>query len=264
MNVILWTIVISLVGIAVGSFLNVVIFRSEKKLPLTGRSKCLTCQEPVTKLDLIPIISFFALKGRCRRCTAVIEWQYPIIEIVTGVLFGLLFVRAFAGVGFPYFVDNSQWLLLFVRDVVMVCFLLIIFVYDFKYSYILDRFTIPAMILALLFNIALGADATSLLFSGLLLGSFFAFQFLISNGRWIGGGDIRMGLLMGFFLGITNGLVALFVAYIIGAAAGIILITFKKRKADSHVPFGTFLALGTLVAMFWGTQILDWYLGLLG
>lgn len=260
MNVILWTVIVSLLGIAVGSFLNVVVFRAKENEPVKGRSKCRACLEPVATIDLIPVVSYFALKGRCRKCTSVLEWQYPVIELATGVLFGLFFVRAAMGIGYPGFVEESEWLLLFARDAIIICFLLIIFVYDFRYSYILDRFSIPAIIIALLLNMALGAPVLSLLLGALLIGAFFAFQFLVSKGRWVGGGDIRMGLLMGAFLGLQLGVVALFLSYVLGAIIGIFLLVFKHRKPDSHVPFGTFMALAMLVTMVWGQQVSDWYL----
>lgn len=257
------TILVCLFGIAIGSFLNVVVFRTKSNdSVVNGRSKCRTCLEPIATIDLIPVWSYFALRGRCRKCSSVIEWQYPAVEIATGIMFGLFFVRAAFAWGIPDFVDQTEWIPLFIRDATMACFLLIIFIYDFRYSYILDRFSIPAMIVALLFNIALGADPLNLLLGGFLIGGFFAFQFLVSQGKWIGGGDIRMGLLMGFLLGLEHGLLALFLSYILGAIAGIVLIATKKRKLDSHVPFGTFMSAATLIVMFCGTYILDWYLGL--
>jgi prepilin signal peptidase PulO-like enzyme (type II secretory pathway) len=261
MNVILWTIIVSLLGVAVGSFLNVVVFRVKENEPLTGRSKCRTCLEPVKGIDLIPIISFFSLKGRCRQCSSVIEWQYPIIELTTGVMFGLLFIRAVTGIAIPDFVTGDELTLLFIRDAIIGCFLLIIFVYDFKYSYILDKFSVPAILLALMINASLGASLQDMLLGGFLIGAFFAFQFLVSRGKWIGGGDIRMGLLMGFYLGLELGVVALFLSYVMGAFIGVLLIVFKHRKPDSHVPFGTFMALSMFATLFFGQSLLDWYLG---
>lgn len=263
MNLAILTVFVSIFGIAIGSFLNVVVFRTKSGESVTkGRSKCTACLEPIAAIDLIPMWSYFRLKGRCRNCRAVISWQYPAIEAAMGLLFGLFFVRAVMGFGIPDFIDQTEWLALFIRDATIASFLIIIFVYDFKYSYILDRFTVPAMIVALLFNMALGADPLSLLLGGFLIGAFFAFQFLLSQGKWIGGGDIRMGLLMGFTLGLEQGLLALFLSYVLGAVVGIFLIATKKRKLDSHVPFGTFMAAAMIIVLFAGEEILKWYLGL--
>ena len=92
---------------------------------------------------------------------------------------------------------------------------------------------------------------------------FFLLQYLVSKGKWIGGGDIRLGALMGIILGWQNTILALFLAYLIGAIVGLGLIIAKKKNRDSAVPFGTFLVIGTFVAMFWGERIVGWYLTLL-
>jgi len=122
--------------------LNVVVFRVRSNEPLTGRSKCRTCIEPIAALDLIPVVSFFALKGRCRKCASVIEWQYPVIELAMGVIFGLLCIRVILGIAIPSFITDDELILLFIRDAIIACFLMIIFVYDFRYSYILDKFSL--------------------------------------------------------------------------------------------------------------------------
>ncbi len=262
MQYIVWTIIVSLAGIFVGSFLNTVVFRTQANIPIKERSKCMKCMKPIHWIDRVPIISFFNLSGRCRNCASVISWQYPVIEMLTGIIFGLLFVRALNGIGFAEFESQSEWLVIFVRDAIIACFLLIIFVYDYKYSVIMDRFSVPAIIVALLANIYLGADLMWIVLSGLIIGAFFAFQYLISGGKWIGSGDIRVGILMGLMLGLKLAVVALLLSYIIGAIAGIILIVFKHRSPQSHVPFGTFMAVAILLTLFLGSAISNWYLGL--
>lgn len=254
-------IIVSLLGIVVGSFLNVVVFRVRDNEPLTGRSKCRTCLEPVAVLDLVPVVSFFALKGRCRKCSSVIEWQYPVVELVMGVAFGLLCIRAILGIAIPSFITDDELILLFIRDAIVACFLMIIFVYDFRYSYILDKFSLPAILLAFMINASLGMSVEWMLLGGLVLGAFFAFQFLVSRGEWVGGGDIRMGMLMGVYLGLELGAVALFLSYVLGAIIGIFLIVFRHRKPESHVPFGTFMTLATFATLFFGQTLLEWYLG---
>ncbi len=120
------------------------------------------------------------------------------------------------------------------------------------------------MIAAILCNVALGVPVTAILLGGFLLGGFFALQYLLSHGKWVGGGDIRMGMLMGFLLGPWVGLVALLISYIAGAIVGTGLLLSRRRQLGSHVPFGTFMAIGTVIALLWGNQILDWYLGFFG
>lgn len=251
-----------LLGISFGSFINVLVFRLHEGIKLRGRSKCLTCEVPIENKDLIPVVSFFLLKKRCRSCKVAFSWQYPIIEFVTGCLFLFLFLRYTQGFFVPELITAQNYWGFLIRDLVFTLFLIVLFVYDLKYYLILDKFTVPAMVIAILFNVSLGMSPITILLGGLTIGGFFLLQFLVSKGEWVGGGDIRMGIMMGFMLGLVHGLVALFIAYLLGAAVGVVLIALKKVKRKSMVPFGTFLALGTFISMIWGTALLDWYLGL--
>lgn len=262
------TIVISLLlaavlGVLVGSIVNATVLRTKAGLPIMSRAKCLSCVEPLAWFDCLPVVSYFALKGRCRRCSAAIEWQYPAVEAAMGLLFAVFAARIFFDLGIPLYITGTEHGILFVRDAIVSVFLVIIFLYDFRFSVIPDRFSIPAIILMIIFNLALGASSWSLLLGGLALGGFFSVQYLASRGKWVGGGDIRMGLLMGFLLGLPLGVVALFLSYVLGAIAGVFLLAFKHRKVDSHVPFGTFMALATVITMVFGPCLLDSYLGLL-
>lgn len=252
-----------MIGTVIGSFLNVLVFRTHGNESLLGRSHCMTCEQPIKFYDLIPVLSFFLLRRRCRHCRAPISWQYPLIEFTTGLLFMLIYLRYDEGIFVPAVADSTMLWLYFWRDVLFALLLVIVFVYDLRYTMILDRFTLPAMIVALILNFWLGVPATSLLLGGFLLAFFFAAQFLISEGRWVGGGDIRMGALMGFMLGFQNSLVALFIAYMLGAAVGLLLVLSDKATPKSQIPFGTFLAIATFIALTIGDQIVTWYLSLL-
>lgn len=227
------------------------IFRvHEGEQVVRGRSKCMKCEQPLGPRDLVPVLSYLALKGRCRRCKAVVSWQYPVIELVTGVLFVGLYLL-------------HGWELVFVRDAVFVSYLIIIFVYDLRHMLILDKFTIPAMIFAVLVNLWLGlVPAWSMLLGGVVLASFFWIQLLISQGKWVGGGDIRMGALMGFMLGLTHGAVGLFLAYVLGGLVGAYLLVTRKVDRKTPIPFGTFMAVGALAMLLVGDSIIGWYLGL--
>ena len=248
-------IFIFLIGICVGSFLNVLVFRThDERSVMRGRSKCIKCEVPIAWYDLIPILSYILLRQRCRKCKSSISWQYPLVELVTGLLFVVVFL-----------VHLDKLTLVdpvLIRDLIFTIFLIVLFVYDLKYQLLLDRFTIPAMIVALLINLFLGVSIWSMLVGAIVIGGFFLVQWLLSKGKWIGDGDIRMGALMGLMLGLTQGLVALFLAYILGALIGIVLIVSKKARMKTQIPFGTFLALATFVSLIWGEQILQWYLGL--
>ena len=252
-----------LIGLGVGSFLNASVFRIRSgESVMKGRSKCLTCEEPIAWYDLIPIVSYFLLRGRCRKCNATFSIQYPLVEFAVGALFFLFYLRYATGFALPAQATTDTLIAFFLRDLLFTTFLVLIFVYDLKYSLILDRFTIPAMIVALLVNVLLGFSPVSLLLGGALLAGFFFLQYSISDGEWVGGGDMRMGAVMGFMLGIQHGLVALFIAYLLGAAVGLILLGTKKATMKTRIPFGTFLVIGTLVMMFVGDPLIGWYLSL--
>lgn len=250
-------------GVLVGSVVNATVLRTKAGLPIMGKSKCLACVEPVAWYDLIPVVSYFALKGRCRRCSAAIEWQYPAVEIAMGILFAVFAGRILFGLGIPSYVSGTEQAILFLRDALVSVFLVIIFLYDFRFSVIPDKFSVPAIILVILCNLLLGANTWAMLVGGLAIGAFFSVQYLVSRGRWVGGGDIRMGMLMGFLLGLPLGMVALFLSYVLGAIAGVGLLALGHRKIDGHVPFGTFMALAIAVTMLFGQALLNWYLGLL-
>ncbi|MCR4312382.1 MAG: prepilin peptidase [Candidatus Uhrbacteria bacterium] len=266
MSIVLIIIGAGLLGVLAGGLVNACLLRTRDGLAFTfGRKKCVTCARPMAIADHVPVASYIRLKGKCRRCSAVIPWQYPAVELAIGLLFAGFAYMAWTGVAVPTYVELSPWygepLAFFIRNAIMAMLLVPIFMFDFRASVIPDRLSIPAVVIALLMNLALGASSSDLLLGGLGLGSFFAVQFLASRGTWVGGGDVRMGLLIGFLLGFELGLVALLLSYVLGSLAGLYLIMSGKRELHSHVPFGTFLVIGTFAAMFWGEPLLDWYLG---
>lgn len=256
------SIIVFIVGVCIGSFLNVIIFRThEGESVIHGRSKCCLCEEPISAGDLVPVLSYLRLRGRCRSCRAVISWQYPAVELATGLLFVIMYLKPDFGlsedIGFQLSV------LRLIRDWIFVSYLVIIFVYDLRHMLIIDRFTLPAMIFAILMNLWLGTvPAWSLLVGALVLAGFFWIQFVLSKGVWVGGGDIRMGALIGFMLGLEQGLVALFLAYVLGAIVGVVMMTKGYATRKTPVPFGSFLAMATVVAFFAGESFVDWYLSL--
>jgi len=237
-------------GLATGSFLNVVIFRMRLGKNFLGRSACLACGKILKWVDNIPVLSFINLKGRCRYCQSRISWQYPLIELSLGIIFIFGYFR---------FGINLELM----AFVIFAAFLSVIFVYDLKHYLILDKVTVPAMVLALVLNPLFGKSPVDLILGASILAGFFLLQYFISGGRWIGGGDIRMGAVMGFMLGWKLGLLALFMAYMFGAVAGVVLLALKKKKIGSEIPFGTFLSLATLICLLYGQEILNWYLNLI-
>jgi len=257
---------IFILGLIIGSFLNAVIYRLKAKEKIVfARSHCPKCGHILGFWDLIPLFSFIFLKGRCRYCQAKISWQYPLIELATALIFLLGY--------FHYSPEESSilsfWFLAFgpyPTYLIFSSFLIVIFTYDLKYYLILDKVTLPALVVALGINVfILDKDILNLLLAMAVLFGFFLFLFLISQGKWLGGGDLRLSLVMGAMLGWPNVLTAFVLACFLGAVIGLAFWARSLAKSGkipwgTQVPFGTFLSLATLVALLWGDEILKWYL----
>lgn len=259
---ILYTIYIALLGLITGSFLTCLIWRLHTRKSLGGRSQCPDCNHIISWFDNIPVLSFLLLQARCRHCRKKISWRYPIIELITAILFTLLFSRLLVLYGSPEVWSNVAWLTL-LRDVVFVSALVIVFVSDILWYIIFDEVVLPAALVVGGLNIILGTSWQNLLISATIGSGFFLIQFLISRGRWIGGGDIRLGLLLGLGLGWPFILPAIFLAYFSGAIVGLGLLFFHKRGWKSVMPLGTFLAVSGIVVLFFGSEIINWYLALI-
>jgi leader peptidase (prepilin peptidase) / N-methyltransferase len=262
-------------GLLIGSFLNCVIWRLHKEEKITGRSYCPKCRHQLAWYENIPVFSFVFLRGKCGHCNCRISLQYPVVELVTAILFVAAYINNFQ---FPIsnfqIISNNQFpisnfltsdfLLLTFKYWFLISIMIIIFVIDLRWYLILDIITLPACIIIFIANILLGQNWLNLLISGIIGGSFFLIQFLVSKGKWIGGGDIRMGLLMGLALGWPKIIIALMLAYFFGSFVGISLIFAGKKQWGSQVPMGIFLSTATIITLFWGEKILTWYLGLAG
>lgn len=155
----------------------------------------------------------------------------------------------------------QQWLIL-INWWIAVAFLLIIFVYDLKFYLVADVVVLPAAALAFIFNLFSGFNFFTLMLACAVGAGFFLLQFVVSKGRWIGSGDIRIGLLMGALLGWPHVLLALVLAYTIGSIVSIFLILGKKKQWTDRVPFGTFLSVATFISLLYGQEIIRWYLQL--
>jgi len=271
---------IFLFGLAIGSFLNCLIWRLHTGEGMWNRSYCPKCKHQIAWYDNIPIISFIILGGKCRHCGQRISWQYPLVELITGILFVVAFMinlptPAFghpsAGgdlFNFDFFTSlpsealakEGYFLLLTLRSWFLISVMIIIFIYDLRWYLILDVVTLPACAIIIILNLFLGVSWQNMAISGIIGSSFFLFQLLISQGKWIGGGDVRLGLLMGFSLGWPNIITGIMIAYLIGAIVGIILIISRYKKWNSKVPLGVFLSTSTIMALFWGEKIIKWYI----
>ncbi len=279
-------LIVFVFGLAVGSFLNCVIYRMEMRGKggitsfsqgrsrmkafgfLRGKSFCPHCKHTLGCWDLIPIFSFLILKGKCRYCQQKIAFQYPLVEIATALLFLQIFnFSAFGGPAVGW--QSPQNLLNICFLLLVSCFLLVIFVYDLKHYIIPDKVIFPAIIIALIYNLFQLfttryplSTVLNNLYAAFGAAAFFLAIVLVSRGKWMGLGDVKLAFFMGFLLGFPNILVALFLAFLIGAIIGVGLILAKRKHLKSELPFGPFLVTGTFIALFWGQAIAYWYLNL--
>ena len=256
-------------GLCAGSFLNCVICRlGSRKSFLDGRSFCPHCKNKLSWWELIPVFSFVFLRGRCRHCRKNISWQYPLVELAAGILFFLVFRFQFPSFG-EYLYFNFQSIFSSFYFWLSVCFLLIIFVYDLRHFIIPDEVLYPAIGITVFYRLIVFFQLGDFYFllnpllSAIAAAMFFFLLYFFSRGKWIGFGDVKLGFFMGLFLGFPNILVALFLAYLIGAIIGVALITFKRKGLKSEIPFGPFLVGGTFIALFCGQNIIYWYFSIL-
>lgn len=242
-------------GAVIGSFLNAVIWRLHADESIVhGRSHCTSCGHLLGFSDLIPLVSYMLLRGRCRYCSARIHPHYILVEAATAALFTLFALHDGVAAG------SLARLLV---DWYSAAALVVIFVYDALFSLIPRRITLPATVIVLAANLLLGAQPWRL-FVGVAVGAgFFALQYLVSRGTWIGWGDVHLGALIGALCGWPQTGLVLFMAYVGGAVIASAMLLSGRAKWKSELPFGTFLTAATAVSLLWGQEILNWYLHLL-
>jgi leader peptidase (prepilin peptidase)/N-methyltransferase len=256
-------------GLVIGSFLNVVIDRLPAgKSIVTPPSHCPSCKRKLEVKDFIPVISYITLRGRCRYCAEKIPVRLPVIESVTGAGFGLI-----------YWYGSTHWLMsdfskpdyaLIGLALLYFCLLLVIFVIDLDHQLILNSLVYPAMILALaisLLHTYAGFASIADIFIptiasagigfgvGLVL---FLLIVLLSRGG-MGLGDVKMAALMGLMLGWEYALVGIFLGILAGGITAVVLLATRKKGRKQAIPFGPFLAIGTMLAMIWGSALWSWY-----
>lgn len=251
---ILFLILLFILGSAIGSFLNVVIDRTIRRESLLGRSYCDNCHATLKTVDLIPIFSFVGLGGRCRVCKKPVSWQYPIIEAVCGLLFVISFLA----------LTSEQNLTVFslLFYFFLVSILVVVATVDLKFSLIPTSFVYLASLVALVYNfIFLNQNAFILNVGAAFLAAFvFGLIVLVTRGKGMGTGDITLAFLMGLALGFFPMILAVFLAFFLGALVSVFLIILGKKHFGQTIPFAPFLVLGFLISLFWGRQIIEWYL----
>ncbi|OQX92361.1 MAG: hypothetical protein B6D58_03380 [candidate division Zixibacteria bacterium 4484_95] len=248
-----------LVGLIVGSFVNVCIYRIPRKISIIKpRSRCPACQSPIKALDNIPLISFVILGGKCRNCGAKISWRYPLVELANGFLYVLAFNLILHG--------RDNWGIFVVALYLSTVFLIIFFI-DLDFRIIPDSLTISGIIIGLAVSFLPCMHLRWLdSFVGFFIGGALFLTIAevgdrIFKKESMGGGDIKLAAMMGAFLGWKNILLVLVIASFLGVVFGVVLILSAKDKISARtIPFGPYLVIAGLIAFYWGEQIIRYYL----
>lgn len=286
----LLTVVLFGYGVVLGSFINALVWRLRQqgvesragknaqrrkptnyKLPTTnysilrGRSMCPSCKHQLAARDLVPVLSWVSLRGRCRYCHKPISVQYLLVELLTGVLFVVFYL----GWSFPLW---GLHLVLFGFGLVYLVFFVALGVYDAKWYLLPDRLVFP------LVGVAAAAVAVKTVwlkdwsivgqavFAAAIIFGLFWGLYQVSGGRWIGGGDVKLSLALGMIVGTPlAALLVLFLASLLGTLASVPLLLKSKTRQGlaRHIPFGPYLLAATFVTMLWGERLVAWYQSLI-
>lgn len=258
-------LIIFLLGLALGSFANCLLWRLYKEEKINGRSYCPNCRHDISWYDNIPLLSYLFLRGRCRHCHLHISWQYPIVELAMGLLFVFFWWQQFDFSIFSYeqvFISLSS--LSFCLNIVYLFLatwvLLSVLVFDWRFYLISTILVWPAIVLFVILNILMGASVLNLFLGMVLAAAFFLLQFVLTRGKGLGEGDIWLGVLLGSIFSQTSSLLfSIFSAYILGSLFGLFLIILNRKSWGSKLPLGVFLALGALITLIFETKVSFWF-----
>ena len=267
-----------LLGLSLGSFINALVWRlheqskkssklkaqSSKLSIMHGRSMCPNCEHELAVSDLIPVVSWLALRGKCRYCPKPISWQYPLVELLTALLFTLSYLS------WPHFQGRTLEMgevVVFGLWLLSLTGLVALAVYDLRWMLLPNKIIFPLYGVATLMIIvqALQDSSAKPLASaagGVLIGGgIFYILFQVSKGKWIGGGDVKLGFLLGALVGgPLSAAIMLFLASLIGSLFGGSLLLTHRISRGTRIPFGPFLIIAAIVVVLFGQQLSDWYI----
>lgn len=267
--------ILILVGLCFGSFINALVWRiyqqdnvgknkrlADKKLSImSGRSMCVHCHHPLTTLDLIPIISWLSLLGKCRYCHKPISWQYPLVEASTAAIY------TFSYYYWPRHIIGAEWLVFGVWMLILVC-LIALFIYDLRWFLLPDRLVRPlaglvivqAIVSIVINNTSLQTDLLNIILATAIGGGLFYTLFIVSKGKWIGGGDVKLGFVLGLMvLNPANAVLVIFGASVLGSLYSLPLLLARRLNKNSHIPFGPFLIISAILVFLFGFNFISWY-----
>lgn len=286
-----------LLGTVLGSFVKVLADRSLTNKSFWGRSYCLNCKKNLAWYDLFPILSYLSLSGHCRYCKKKIKLEYLLVEVAMGILIGFLFWQSRTTLSML----NPNLIISVVNLVIKIFFisvLVALFITDLRKMLIPDRIILPSIVLGFFTLLTFTIYKISYLYyylsqsqigryllpphsdyflrhalmtaqpllggiiMGLLIGGFFWGLIIITRGKGMGGGDVKIGAFIGLMLGFPQSLLAIMLSFIIGSIFSIGLLILGKKQFGQVIAFGPFLVIGSLISLFWGNRIMDWYLTL--
>lgn len=244
-------VLIFILGLVIGSFLNVCIYRIPRKLSIIKPSSfCPSCGNSIKWWHNIPVLSFFILKGKCAYCGAKISLRYPVVEILNGIFYVLAYLNFGLTISLPF-------VLIFISALIVISFI------DFDFQIIPDEISIPLIFLGIILSllphnsINLAYDIKDSLIGIVIGGGSLLIVSLITRGG-MGGGDIKLNAAVGAFLGWKAALLTIFIGSLAGSIVGIVIL---KKTGNRKIPFGPFLSLGACVCLFFGESLLNWYFG---
>lgn len=234
-------IFIFIIGLSIGSFLNVLVDRLPNEETILGRSHCDYCKKKLDWIDLIPVVSFLLLGARCRRCQKKLSWFYPFIELLTGVIFVLSYL------------SNLSYL-------PIICCLIVIFFADLKYHIIPDSMTAVFTFFSFILIILSGQPFFPHLATAFALAFFIYLFYFFSKGKGMGFGDVKLAFPIGLWLGPILGPAAIYFGFVTGGIFALVLLLLGKKKLKSKIAFGPFLVIGVVLAIIFQKQINQLYI----
>jgi len=243
-----------IIGLVVGSFSNVCIYRIPRNESIIyPASHCPKCHSNILPKDNIPLLSYILLKGRCRHCKSKISIQYPIVEFLSGLIYLIIYLV------FGLSIQTLIYILLS-SSLIIIAFI------DLNEQIVPDVISLPGIVIGLILSffvpyISFINSALGILVGGGIILMIGLAGSVIFKKEAMGGGDVKLAAMIGAFLGWKYIIISLFLGFFLGALAGISLILSKIKKREDAVPFGPFIILGSFITLLWGEQIISWYMG---
>lgn len=258
-------VLLAFFGLAFGSFINALVWRlHENRDFVRERSECVHCHHTLGWYDLIPVVSWLLLRGKCRYCKRPISWQYPAVEIITATLFVISYMF------WPLALDAWTGMALLILWLIMLVLLIALAVYDIKWYLLPEKLTIPLTVLAAVYAVIytllelnlniLEALVYVVLGVASVAGLYYVLH-AVSKGRWVGFGDVVLGVSMGLILGWELGLLAVFIANLVGLMVALPVVVLGKMSTKSRIPFGPFLIIGLIISLLFGQGLIEAYIG---